>query len=75
MIKMKKWFIRLFSFLTRWVEKFDDGETIKIDDDTYLVLMNKEEYQEWLEYSQNLFLVYENEQELKNDFPEAKRRK
>ena len=40
--------------------------------DIVLVRMSTEEYLEYLEFKNNVFIVYETEQELKNDWPDAK---
>jgi len=36
-----------------------------------VVLFNEEDYKEFCEYRDGLFIVYENEEDLKNDFPDS----
>jgi len=37
-----------------------------------VIIMDYPEYHEYMEFKHNVFIVYENEQELKNDWPNAK---
>jgi hypothetical protein len=74
---MKKYALKaislFLSLVSKWIIVTDIFDPIKVNDNLHLVFMTDEEYKEWVEYSQNLFIVYENEKELKKDFPDAER--
>ena len=40
-----------------------------------MIFMSEEEYNEYREFTENTYIVYENEQELKKDFPNAEIKK
>jgi len=51
------------------VRKLLDKE---MEEETIIVFVSKKEWEEFKEFRDNIFIVYENEQQLKEDFPNAK---
>ena len=45
-----------------------------IQNEYYIIMVDKKEREEFLEFRDNVYLVYSNEEDLKKDFPEARRR-
>jgi len=43
-----------------------------IDKNKTVVFLTDEEFKEYCEFRDSVFIIYENEQELKNDWPDAK---
>jgi hypothetical protein len=37
----------------------------------HVIIMDEKEYQEWKEFVENIFVVYENKEDLKKDFPDS----
>ena len=72
---MKKWIIKIltkiYSRFTIWLMKGNAINIIFTEDKRYIVLMNEEKFKEWEDFENNVFIVYENEQQLKMDFPNA----
>jgi hypothetical protein len=54
---------------------FIKQEHLKLSGNRYVVFMDELDFNDWQEFKDNIFMVYENEQELKNDFPDAIKRK
>ena len=67
----------IFSWLSvkfiLWYMKKNNKKDISTDEENTctLVIMDKEEYEEWIEFKKHCYIIYENEKELKDDFPNA----
>ena len=75
---MNKWFTdyitKIYTRFTLWLMKGTNATVLFTEDNRYIVLMTEEEFKEWKEFTDNLFIVYENEEQLKMDFPNAKQK-
>jgi len=74
---MRQWFnnyiTKIYTRFTLWLMKGTNVTVLFTEDKRYIVLMNEEKYKEWEDFENNFFVVYENEQQLKMDFPNAEK--
>ena len=74
---MRQWFnnyiTKIYTRFTLWLMKGTNVTVLFTEDKRYIVLMNEEKYKEWEDFENNFFVIYENEQQLKMDFPNAEK--
>jgi len=63
-----KFKFKIIDFLIICIEKLISNE---MDGKVHVVILDDEMYREYSEFKDNTFLIYENEHELKEDFPNA----
>lgn len=75
---MNNWFTNLISKMytkfTVWLMEGNKCNVLFTENNKYIVLMNEHDYNEWKEFTENCYVIYENEEKLKEDFPDAKQK-